>query len=257
MKKDLVILRLYMVICMLFICFPSELLAQTPTVAPSVDEKNSQVQFDQAVASAGEVLGIMEKDLTNEKKLLEEVLAQQQIYRTQINSLRNFLIVPDISASVIGKGLEEVDISTTLIQSWIQKAEEREARIRQNLTSVQEKILLMNARIKDGGNMSVEAVDRAAEIKKFKAYRTLLEKQQNVLLSTLDVLSSGIKAENDLFLAFKDIRVTLKREMKDRKGGRLLQRNEIELKTFLAHHSGQRTGDYIYHRERSVFPETA
>lgn len=233
MKKDLVILRLYMVICMLFICFPSELLAQTSTVAPSVDEKNSQVQFDQAVASAGEVLGIMEKDLTNEKKLLEEVLSQQQIYRTQINSLRNFLIVPDISASVIGKGLEEVDISTTLIQSWIQKAEEREARIRQNLTSVQEKILLMNARIKDGGNMSVEAVDRAAEIKKFKAYRTLLEKQQKVLLSTLDVLSSGIKAENDLFLAFKDIRVTLKREMKDRKGGRLLQRNEIELKTFL------------------------
>jgi len=162
---------------------------------------------------------------------------QQQIYRTQINSLRNFIIVPDISASVIGKGLEEIDISTTLIQSKLQKTEERDAKASQDLSGVQDKIRLIDGRVKEAESMLKEEVgsdgiDRAAEIKKFKDYRALLEKKKRVLLSLLDIIASEIKAEKGLLAAFKEIRMTLKKELKNRKEGRLFQRNEIELKTF-------------------------
>ncbi|GAB6143341.1 mechanosensitive ion channel family protein [Desulfocicer niacini] len=219
------------------ICLSSLLYAQPPVAAPSVDDRNNQVQFEQAVESAREGLGLFEKELLAEKKIFEDLMAQQQIYRTQINSLRNFLIVPDISTSVIGKGLEEVDIATTLIQSKIQKAGERDVKIRQTLSGVQDKIQLIDERIKEAESMSKEStdregMDRTADIKKFKAYRTLLEKQKKVLLTLLDVVASEIKAEDDLLIAFKEIRVTLKKELKDRKGGQLFQRNEIELKTF-------------------------
>ncbi len=214
------------------VCLSSVVLAQTNPAPSLIDDKNTQVQFDQAVESAREGLDGLEKDLQGEKKVLEEVMAQQQIYRTQINSLRNFLIVPDISLSVIGKGLEEVDISTTLIQSKIQKAGERETKIRQTLASVQEKIVLIEERIKEVDAIPKDSVDRASDLKKFKTYRALLEKQKKVLLTLLDIVVSGIQSKNELLTAFKEIRVTLKKELKDRKGGRLFQRNEIELKTF-------------------------
>ena len=234
MKRNI----LLWVLCL--ICLPSVLLAENntspgpPLPGPAlIDDKNTQVQFDQAVESAREALNGLEKDLQAEKKALEEVLVQQQIYRTQINSLRNFLIVPDISISIIGKGLEEVDISTTLIQSKIQKAEERETRVRQTLASVQEKIQLIEERIKEVETMSGrDSMEKASDLKKFKTYRVLLEKQKKVISSLLDVVAREIKSENELFTAFKEVRVTLKKELKDRKGGRLFQRNEIELKTF-------------------------
>ncbi len=231
MKKNVLLLTVGLV------WLSSVLYAQPHVAAPLVDDKNNQVQFEQAVESAREVLDALEKDLVMEKKIFEELMAQQQIYRTQINSLRNFLIVPDISISVIGKGLEEVDITTTLIQSKIQKAGERDTKIRQALSGVQDKIQLIDERIKEAesipkGSTDREGMDKTADIKKFKAYRTLLEKQKKVLLTLLDVVGSEIKAEDDLLTAFKDIRVTLRKELKDRKGGQLFQRNEIELKTF-------------------------
>jgi len=218
------------------ICLSSLTFAQnSPT--PLGEETNTQVQFVQAVDAARNALDVLEQDLQAEKKLLEEIMSQQQIYRTQINSLRNFLIVPDISASVIGKGLEEVDISTTLLQSKMQKAGEREANILQTLSSVHEKIKLIEERIKEAESMPKDfsdrsGMDRTADIKKFKAYHILLEKQKKVLLALLEIVTSEIKSENELVTAFKEIRLTLKKEIKDRKGDRLFQRNEIELKTF-------------------------
>ena len=220
-----------------FMCLSSVLCAQLPVAEPSPEDKNIQVQFEQAVDAARNALAVLEKDLQGEKKVLEEVMSQQQIYRTQINSLRNFLIVPDISASVIAKGLEEVDISNTLIQSKIQKAGERETKILQTLSSVHEKIKLMEERIKEAesmpkGDSDRGDMDRTANIKKFKAYHDLLEKQKKVLLEFLDIVTTEIKSEKELLTAFKEIRLTLKKEMKDRKGDRLFLRNEIELKTF-------------------------
>jgi len=230
MKKKILLLAIGL------ICLSSLTFAQnSPT--PLGEETNTQVQFVQAVDAARNALDVLEQDLQAEKKLLEEIMSQQQIYRTQINSLRNFLIVPDISASVIGKGLEEVDISTTLIQSKIQKAGEREMKILQTLSSVHEKIKLIEERIKEAEFMSKEISDRdgmnrTADIKKFKSYRVLLEQQKKVLLTLLEIVTSEIKSENELLSAFKEIRLTLKKEIKDRKGDRLFQRNEIELKTF-------------------------
>ncbi len=219
-----------------FLCLSSLTFAQnSPT--PLGEDTNTQVQFEQAVDAARNALDGLEKDLQGEKKIFEEIMSQQQIYRTQINSLRNFLIVPDISASVIGKGLEEVDISTTLLQSKMQKAGEREANILQTLSSVHEKIKLIEERIKEAESMPKDfsdrsGMDRTADIKKFKAYHILLEKQKKVLLALLEIVTSEIKSENELVTAFKEIRLTLKKEIKDRKGDRLFQRNEIELKTF-------------------------
>ncbi|SMC65833.1 Mechanosensitive ion channel [Desulfocicer vacuolatum DSM 3385] len=220
-----------------FICLTSLSFAQPPAGAPSVEDKPILVQFDQAVEAAKDTLGTLEEDFLVEKKIFEELMAQQQVYRTQINSLRNFLIVPDISTSVIGKGLEEVDITTTLVQSKLEKSREREEKIHQNLSGVHDKIILIDERIKEAESMPGEiadgdSTDRAADIKKFKTYRVLLEKQKKVLHTILDVVTLEIESENDLLMALKELRVTLKKELKDRKGGRLLQRNEIKIKTF-------------------------
>lgn len=63
---------------------------------PSAGDEDSLVQLEQAIESAKKDLDLLDKDRDAEKNFHEEELQQQKIYKTQINSLRNFLIVPEI-----------------------------------------------------------------------------------------------------------------------------------------------------------------
>ena len=71
-----------------FICLPSLMWGETNTQA-SLDDKKSLVQFEQAVEAAKTHLDVLEIELITERRGLKEEANQQQIYRTQMNSLRN------------------------------------------------------------------------------------------------------------------------------------------------------------------------
>ena len=214
-------------------CLTSTAWSQSKPKPSSADE-DSLVQLEQAVESAKKNLDLLEKDLDAEKNFYEEELRQQNIYRTQMNSLRNFLIVPEIRISVLEKGIGEVDISFSLIQSRVQKIKERENKAGRNFSLVKEKILLIDQRIRELTLSKGETISRQPGIKALKAYRAVKGKQQKILLNITELLTSEININNDLLNAFQDINVTLRKEIKDKKGEGLFQRNEFELKTFFS-----------------------
>ena len=219
-----------LLLMILFICMPSMLWGQFNTQA-SLDDKNSQTQFEQAVEAARKNIDSLAMELDAEKRMLKEDSNQQKIYRTQINSLRNFLFVPDISIAVIEKGVEEVDISLSLIKSKIQRITEKEGKARQNISTLKDKIDLIDQRIKESVSFNGKDIIREPGIKEFKSYRSILENQLKIFQSLTDILTSGIKTHNDLLKSLEDLQMTLRKEIKDKKGMLLFQRNEIEIKT--------------------------
>jgi len=217
----------------LLICLTSTAWSQ-PEGRPSSGDDGSLVQIEQAIDAAKKNLDILDKELGAEKIFYEEELRQQKIYRTQMNSLRNFLIVPGIRISMFEKEIGEVDISLSLIQSRLQKIKEREKKAGQNYFSVKEKTLLIDQRIKELTPSKGESTSRAHLIKALKEYREITGKQQKRLLEITELLSLEITINNDLFDAFQDIKVTLKTEIKDKKEEGLFQRNEFELNSFFS-----------------------
>ena len=214
-----------------FICLPSLMWGETNTQS-SQDDKNSLVQFEQAVEAAKTHLDVLEIELIAERRKLKEEANQQQIYRTQMNSLRNFLLVPEISVSVLEKGVEEIDISISLIKSEIQRTTGKEGKTSQNLSAVKDKIILIDQRIKESNSFKDKDIIRETGIKEVKSYRTVLEKQQKAILSLMDMLSAEINTNNELLRSFEDLRMTLRKEIKDKKGSLWFQRDVIEFKTF-------------------------
>lgn len=201
---------------------------------PSSGDENFLVQFEQAVESAKLSLEALEKELADEKKLFEEEFRQQQIYKTQINSLRNFLVVPEIRISLLEKSIDEVDLSLPLIQSKIQKIQEKEDSTRQRLSQAKEKIALIDQSITEFGASQPRTMAREPGIKEFKTYRGIKEKQEKLLLDITDLLAREIKVNTELLNAFQDIKTILRKEIKDKKGGLLFQRNDLELKTLFS-----------------------
>jgi potassium-dependent mechanosensitive channel len=214
-----------------FICLPSLMWGETNTQA-SLDDKKSLVQFEQAVEAAKTHLDVLEIELITERRGLKEEANQQQIYRTQMNSLRNFLLVPEISISVLEKGVEEIDISISLIKSKIQRTTGKDDKSSQTLSAVKDKIILIDQRIEESTSFKDKDIIRETGIKEFKSYRTVLGKQQKALLSLIDMLSSEINTNNELLRSFEDLRMTLRKEIKDKKGRLWSQRDAIEFKTF-------------------------
>jgi potassium efflux system protein len=196
-------------------------------------DETSLIAFEQAVAATREDLKVLENDLAAEKILMAKVLDQREGYRIQMNSLRNFLIVPETRVFVLEKGIEEVDISISSIQSQIQGIKERETNIGQTFSLVKEKIGLIDQRIKELTAAKDKTISSGPGIKEFKAYRSIKEQQHKVLVSITGLLASQININNELLNAFKDIKETLKTEIKDKKGGHLFQRNGLELKNLL------------------------
>jgi potassium efflux system protein len=215
-----------------FICLPSLMLGENNTQT-SLDDKNSLVQFEQVVEAAKTHLDVLAIELIAEQRRLKEEANQQQIYRTQMNSLRNFLLVPEISVSVLEKGVEEIDISISLIKLKIQRTTGKEGKASQTLSAVKDKIILIDQRIEEFTSFKDKDIIRETGIKEFKSYRTVLEKQQKANLNIIDMLASEIKTNNDLLRSFEDLRITLSKEIKDKKGRLWFQRDEIEFKTFL------------------------
>jgi len=197
---------------------------------PAIEDKNFQVQFELTVDAARKTLDALETELAVEKQQQKEDVSRLQIYKTQANSLRNFLLVPEISILVLEKGVEEVDISISLIKSKIQKNNEKANKTELNIVAVKEKIHLIDQRIIESDSLTDKASNRIPGIKEFRSYRSILEKQHQGLLSIMDIQSVETKDNIDLLRSFEDIRLILKKEIKDKKGTLLFQRNEIELK---------------------------
>ncbi|WP_300463567.1 mechanosensitive ion channel domain-containing protein [Desulfobacula sp.] len=218
---------------LLMIYLPSLVWAEPQTPAP-LEDKTALVQFVQAVDAATKNLASLEKELAEERQRLKEESNQHQIYRTQINSLGNFLLVPDISISIVEKGVEEVELSISTIKAKIQRVVEKEVKTRQTISVLKDKIVLIDQRIEEFNSYKDKTVIREPGIEEFKSYRAILEKQKGIILGILDLLSADIKTSKDLLQSFEDIQMTLKKEIKDKKGTLLFQRNEIEFKAFLS-----------------------
>ncbi|MBU2455744.1 MAG: hypothetical protein KJ668_20750, partial [Proteobacteria bacterium] len=181
---------------------------------PAIEDKNFQVQFELTVDAARKTLDALETELAVEKQQQKEDVSRLQIYKTQANSLRNFLLVPEISILVLEKGVEEVDISISLIKSKIQKNNEKANKTELNIVAVKEKIHLIDQRIIESDSLTDKASNRIPGIKEFRSYRSILEKQHQGLLSIMDIQSVETKDNIDLLRSFEDIRLILKKEIK-------------------------------------------
>lgn len=215
----------------LIIGIPSLFYGQTES-SPHPADKSAAIQYDRAIESIGKDLETLETELDLEKKLRDDKTGQQQIYRTQINSLRNFLIVPGISISVFEKGIEEIDISLSVIKAKIQKLSERNKKLELTLSSVEDKLFFIKQSISDLEQFKGKPASKESELKALKPYRSNLEKQQKIITDTMDLLSQEMTVLNDLIQSFEDIRVTLKKEIKQKKETLLFEKNEITLKSF-------------------------
>ena len=223
-------------VCMLglfILLFPIAAASVEVAPVPRGDENHTaQVQLDQASVSALEGLQRLERDLAAERKNLEEGERRQEIYHTQINSLRNFLIVPDIGIPVLEKGVEAVGISTAVLQTEIKRANEKEKEVREAFAAVQDKIRLIDERIRETVPLPDDAGGVQNAAAELKTYRNVLEKQRKTLFLLLDAVTVQVKAASELIRDFAAVHTALKKEIKERKGGLLFQRNEIAVSTF-------------------------
>lgn len=227
-KTNRVLLFMILAVCL------SALSWAEPVIQAPSEDKDSLIQFEQAVEAAKKNLGDLEKELAEEQRLIKEESSQHQIYRTQINSMRNFLLVPEIGIAVIEKGVEQLDISISLIKLKIQRLVEKEAKAKQDLSAVKEKTNLMDQRIAEFGSFTDKDIIREPGIKALKSYRTILQKQEKLIVDIADLRILEMKNSSELLKSFEEIRIILKKEIKDKKGMLLFQRNEIEVKTFLS-----------------------
>ena len=216
-------------VVILLLCLPSAVWGQVDGSLADGGE-TSLIAFEQAVEKNRKNLNLLEKDLADEKILLANSLDQSQRYRIQMNSLRNLLIVPGTRIFALEKGIGEVDISISSIQSQIREIVKRENKIGQTFSLVKEKIGLIDQRIKELSAAGDKTISSGPGIKEFKTYRWIKEQQHKVLVSITGLLASQIDINTELLNAFKDIKKTLRTEIKDKKGSRLFQRNDLELK---------------------------
>ncbi|MFO7752395.1 MAG: mechanosensitive ion channel [Desulfobacteraceae bacterium] len=190
----------------------------------AVAEKGAvSADIRKAVETAESRLESLTDKLNARKRSLEDDLRQEKIYRTQMDSLRNLLIVPGINISVLEKSVEDIQVSVSLINSRLEALKNELAEVETDRAAGKEALAFVQERInslqKDSGTGDEYFNDLVN-------YRSILRKQSEVLDELRALVEKEIKINQSLSDSFQALAETLEKEIKDAKGGILLQREE-------------------------------
>lgn len=198
---------------------------------PARSEQTAEEAFFQTIALAENQYQSQKEALSALKEAIREENRQRLIYTTQLNGLRNFLLVSETPVSTIEKGIADADISLSLIKSKMDQRKAQEEKTNQTLSGIDEKLSFIRQRIQDWRTAKNQHNAAEPGLNDLKSYQSILEKQQSVLNGLRDLARDEYSAYARLITAFTDIRQTLQKEVKSRKDARLFQRNELNMAT--------------------------
>jgi small-conductance mechanosensitive channel len=203
---------------------PGRTMAQSGAEAgdgPSAGAMQLEAQFSQAMEQTQKDIAGLESELAVETRNLEEDERQNRIYQTRMTFLKNLVIMSGIGISELEKGVEEIDLSRSLIETRLQTIRQRSDKFRQLLVSTTDRAAMLD---QVRGEAARLADQKSAITREYREYQSLLEKKQAILKTILDVLSGQESINQKAFDAFEQVRGRLKQEIAEKEGGRLLQR---------------------------------
>jgi small-conductance mechanosensitive channel len=197
--------------------------AAAAETTPSSQGQHLEAQFSQAMEQTQKDIAALESELAAETRNLEKDEGQQKMYQARMTFLKNLVIMSGVSISELEKGVEEIGLSKSLIQTRLQAIVQRSEKLRQTLLSTTDRAAMLGQLRKE---TKAQSAQDPAIIKEYREYQSLLEKKQVVLRAILGVLSEQETVNKKVFDGFDDIRSKLMQEITEKKGGRLLQRTD-------------------------------
>ena len=211
----------WLTVCIVLVWFCLPAFARNDVVPPP-ETSYLQAQFGQVLEKTAQEIADLEADLAAEKQNLKDDEKQQEIYHASMTFLRD-LVISGAGVSVLEKGVEEINLSLSVIQSRLQSISQRMDKSRQALLSTEERAALLDQRIQE--SESDPALDSAI-LKEYRQYRSMLTKKQNILSAILGVLSQQRTTNAALLKSFEEIRTRLQGQIKDKKGTQMFQRTD-------------------------------
>jgi hypothetical protein len=229
-ERDFLFMRYLSIISVMAVVFlfsvPGWRMIPTAAAAettPSSQGQHLEAQFSQAMEQTQKDIAALESELAAETRNLEKDEGQQKMYQARMTFLKNLVIMSGVSISELEKGVEEIGLSKSLIQTRLQAIVQRSEKLRQTLLSTTDRAAMLGQMRKETGS---QFAHDPAIIKEYREYQSLLEKKQVVLRAILGVLSEQEAVNKKVFDGFDDIRSKLMQEITEKKGGRLLQRTD-------------------------------
>ena len=202
------------------LCFQNMSYAETDVAAPA-DTPQQQPQLSLALNQTQKENEALEAELVMETSKLEKDEIQRQNFQNRITALKNLVILTESGVSALEKGLEETELSMSVIQTRLNTISQQIEKYRQDLISTTEKQsmliqLLREARSKPDPVQST--------VKEYMEYQSLLGKKQELIQAILGILSKQEKINKEVFDAFVNILDRLKYLIEERSGSSLFQR---------------------------------
>lgn len=182
-----------------------------------------EAQFSQAMEQTQKDIAGLESELAAETRNLEDDERQNEIYQTRMTFLKNLVIMSGLGITELEKGLEEIDLSMSLIQTRLQTIRQQSEKFRQTLLSTTERAAMLDQLRGETGHLSAQD---PAITKEYRGYQSLLEKKQATLRTILNIFSEQESINQKISARFEEIRGRLKQELAGKEGGRLLQRTD-------------------------------
>jgi small-conductance mechanosensitive channel len=216
--------KFFIVFFLLFSCaggFCEEV--QTPR-----DEDYFINHFDQVLENSKKTKDLYLADFDTEKKEYEQLKTKIEAQLEKINIYKNLLIVPDVSISVLEKGLDEINVHISTLNSKIADLKSKFEKTEEQLAIVDEKIQFSSKII----DKRVKKENSSHYLEEIKKYNSVLEEQKKLLLSIKNFIHSRIELHKSLLTSLEDLKVIFEKDIKDRKEVILFQNEDISFKIF-------------------------
>ncbi|MDT8377860.1 MAG: mechanosensitive ion channel, partial [Desulfotignum sp.] len=137
--------------------------------------------------------------------------------------LKNLVIMTRRGVSALKKGIEETELSMSVIQTRLKTISQQIEKYRQDLVSTSEKQSMLIQLLREAKNRPDQ---EQSILKEYMGYQALLAKKHELIQAILGVLSKQEKINKEVFDAFVNIRDRLEYLIAESSGSRLLQRND-------------------------------
>ena len=214
-------LKNMLVFLLLLLSVPVCTAAQPPQAV--TEQKTSSSDIQKAVEKGGTDLDSLTEDLDSRQQSLEDDLRQEKIYRTQMDSVRNLLIVPGIKINALETSLEEIRVSVSLIESRLEALKKDLGHVEAERAAKRKHIDLIQDRINALEN---ETGRDRAYFNDLVSFRSILRKQSGVLDSLKNLIEKQLAIYQSLFDSFASLEDTLEKEIRDEKGKILFQQED-------------------------------
>ena len=222
-----------MLVCLfLLLAVPVCTAAQPSQAVPEKGTLSSDIE--KAVEKAESDFESLTERLDARERSLEDDLRQEKIYRTQMDSVRNLLIVPGIKISVLEKSLEEIRVSVSLIDSRFESLQKELENVKADSTTKKDTLDFIQERINALQN---EAGGSGDYFNDLVGFRSILRKQSEALDDLKNLIEKQIAIYQSLSDSFASLEETLEKEIADEKGGILFQQEDrsLDLETWKAY----------------------